>query len=242
MYHTPTGGLTLIMMLTMIAVIMIDIMIVQRGASLIATRNRRRSMACQIEFYFDFPSPYSYLATTQFPALVAKTAVEIVYKPFRVLELMKMVGNRPTTIECKNKGKYAFADVGRWAARYKVPFQRNPNMRGVDYAALGRGALVAIEQGRGADYVKTLYRAIWAGDLHLAERPILAGLFDSAGLDGEALLRKAEAPEYTAQLDKATEAAAERGVFGTPTFFVGDQMFFGNDRLDFVTEAAKAAA
>mgnify|MGYP001088030234 CR=1 FL=1 len=199
-------------------------------------------MARQIEFYFDFPSPYSYLATTQFTALTAKTGAEIVYRPFRVLPLMKMVGNTPTTVECKNKGKYAFADVGRWAARYKVPFQRNPNMRGIDYAALGRGALVAIEQGRGAEYVTTLYRAIWAGDLNITERPVLAGLLDSAGFDGEALLKKAEAPEYAAQLDKATEAAAERGVFGTPTFFVGDQMFFGNDRLDFLTEAAKAAA
>jgi 2-hydroxychromene-2-carboxylate isomerase len=198
-------------------------------------------MARQIEFYFDFPSPYSYLATTQFAALTAKTGAEIVYRPFRILPLMKMVGNTPTTIECKNKGKYAGADIGRWAARYKVPFQRNPNMRGIDYAALGRGALVAIEQGRGAEYVTTLYRAIWAGDLNIAERPVLAGLLDSAGFDGEALLKKAEAPQYATQLDKATEAAAERGVFGSPTFFVGDQMFFGNDRLDFLTEAAKAA-
>jgi 2-hydroxychromene-2-carboxylate isomerase len=199
-------------------------------------------MARQIEFYFDFPSPYSYLATTQFPALVSKTGAEIVYKPFRILELMKMVGNRPTTVECKNKGKYAGVDIGRWAARYKVPFQRNPSLRSVDFAQLGRGALVAIEEGRGADYVTAVYRALWAGDANLAERPALAAFLDTAGFDGEALLKKTDAPDYASRLDQATEAAAERGVFGSPTFFVGDQMFFGNDRLDFLTDAAKAAA
>jgi len=199
-------------------------------------------MARQIEFYFDFPSPYSYLATTQFSRLRADTGADIIYKPFRILELMKMVGNRPTTVECKNKGKYAFTDIGRWTARYQVPFQRNPNLRAVDFAQLGRVALVAIDEGRGGDYVSAIYRALWAGEANLADRGVFTALLDKAGLDGEGLLKRAEAPEVMTRLDQATEAAAERGVFGSPTFFVGDQMFFGNDRLDFLTDAAKAAA
>jgi 2-hydroxychromene-2-carboxylate isomerase len=198
-------------------------------------------MASQIEFYFDFASPYSYLAATQLPALTAATGAEIVHRPFRLLELMKIVGNRPTTIECKNKGQYASADISRWAARYKVPFQRNPNRRNFDYAALGRGALVAIDQGRGADYVDTVYRAIWAGEQNLADTTVLAGLLDQAGFHGASLLDEAAGAEYVARLDRHTSEAAERGVFGSPTFFVHDQMFFGNDRLDFVIDAAKAA-
>ena len=198
-------------------------------------------MASQIEVYFEFASPYSYLAATQLPALSAATGAEIVYRPFRLLELMKIVGNRPTTIECRNKGKYAGADIGRWAARYKVPFQRNPNLRSFDYAALGRGALVAIDQGRGADYVDAVYRAVWAGEQNLADTTVLAGLLDQAGFNGALLLREAVAAEYVARLDRQTSEAAERGVFGSPTFFVRDQMFFGNDRLDFVIEAAKPA-
>jgi 2-hydroxychromene-2-carboxylate isomerase len=197
-------------------------------------------MARPIEFHFDFLSPYSYLATTQFGTLRADTGAEIVYRPFRILELMKLVGNQPTP-ECKNKLKYAGADIGRWAARYQVPFQRNPNMRGFDFDALRRAALVAIELGQGDACVPALYRAVWAGDANLADRPVLAGLLDKAGLDGRGLLEKSDAPHYTKQLDEATAAAAERGVFGSPTFFVGEQMFFGNDRLDFVAAAAKAA-
>jgi len=199
-------------------------------------------MARQIEFYFDFPSPYSYLATTQFARLRAATGADIVYKPFRILPLMKMVGNTPTTVECKSKGKYAFTDIGRWTARYQVPFQRNPNLRAVDFAQLGRVALIAIDEGHGADYVSAVYRALWAGDANLADRSVFTALLDKAGLDGESLLKKAEAPEIMTRLDQATEAAAKRGVFGSPTFFVGDQMFFGNDRLDFLTDAAKTAA
>jgi 2-hydroxychromene-2-carboxylate isomerase len=198
-------------------------------------------MAIQIEFYFDFASPYSYLAATQLPALTERTGAAIVYRPFRLLELMKIVGNRPTTIECKNKGNYAGADIGRWAARYKVPFQRNPHRRNFDYAALGRGALVAIDEGRGANYVDAVYRAIWAGEQDLTDTTVFAGLLDQAGFDGAGLLRAAVGAEHIARLEQQTADAAQRGVFGSPTFFVRDQMFFGNDRLDFVTEAARAA-
>jgi 2-hydroxychromene-2-carboxylate isomerase len=198
-------------------------------------------MPRQIEFYFDFPSPYSYLANTRLAAVATAAGAAIAYMPFRIIELMKLVGNRPTTIECKNKGKYASADLGRWARRYGATLQRNPNMRGFDYAELGRGALVAIEQGRGAAYVDAVFPAVWADTINLAERPVLIGLLDRAGFDGAHLLETASRQEYAAKLDQSTAAAAERGVFGSPTFFVGEQMFFGNDRLDFVADALAAA-
>jgi 2-hydroxychromene-2-carboxylate isomerase len=198
-------------------------------------------MSRQIEFYFDFVSPYSYLATTQFPQVRAETGAEIVYTPFRILELMKLVGNRPTTVECKNKGVYAGADIQRWVARYRAPYAPNPHRRGFDHDLLRRVALAAIEQGHGDTFVRTVYRAIWAGDVNLADRSSLAALLERSGLDGEALLETAGEARYGELLDNSTEAAAQRGVFGSPTFFVGDQMFFGNDRLDFVVEALKAA-
>jgi 2-hydroxychromene-2-carboxylate isomerase len=196
-------------------------------------------MAKRIDFYFDFGSPYSYLASTQLPALA--DGASIAHKPFRILELMKMVGNRPTTLECKVKGRYAGIDLGRWAARYGVKLQRNPHMRGFDFDALRRGALVAIDEGRAGAYVDALYRAVWASELNLAEATVLNGVLEDAGFDGAALMARAAEPACVARLDKETEAAAERGVFGAPTFFVGDEMFFGNDRLDFVAGALKQA-
>lgn len=195
-----------------------------------------------IDFYFDFPSPYAYLAHTQLPAIAAQHGASIVYHPFRILELMKIVGNRPTTLECKNKGKYAGADLQRWVKRYKVPYARNPHSRGFDFAELGRGALVAIGDGRGAEYVAAIFTAIWGVSEDLSQRAVLIDVLNRAGFDGKSLLERASADAMTAQLETETMAAAERGVFGAPTMFVGDHMFFGNDRLDFLVDELRTAA
>ena len=195
-----------------------------------------------VDFYFDFPSPYAYLAHTQLPKIATEHDATVTYRPFRILELMKLVGNRPTTIECANKNRYAGADLQRWAKRYKVGFARNPNSKSFDFAALDRAALVAIADGRGADYVAAIFAAIWGKPEDLSQRTVLQAVLSRAGFDAERLLERASADTVTARLDAETNAAAERGVFGAPTMFVGEQMFFGNDRLDFVVEALRAAA
>jgi len=199
-------------------------------------------MPVQIDFYFDFVSPYSYLASTVLPRLAAEHMASISYRPFGLLDLMKIVGNRPTTIECENKAIYAMADLQRWAKSYRVSFAPNPYWKSIDFPALDRGALVAVDEGRGADYVNAIYRAIWGEPEDLSQRPALIGVLDRAGFGGAHLLGRASSVEYIAKLKKNTGAAAERGVFGSPTMFVGGEMFFGNDRLDFVAKAVRAAA
>jgi 2-hydroxychromene-2-carboxylate isomerase len=197
-------------------------------------------MGRTIEFYFDFPSPYSYLAHTQLPKIAIEHGATVSYHPFRILELMTIVGNRPTTIECKNKGTYVRADLQRWTRRYNVDFARNPHSKSFDFAELDRAALVAIEDGRGADYVTAVFAAIWGRPVDLSQRSALIGVLDSAGFDARRLIERAGSEAMVAKLEAATKAAAERGVFGAPSMFVGDDMFFGNDRLDFVAEALKA--
>ena len=199
-------------------------------------------MTHTIDYYFDFPSPYAYLAHTQLPRLAAEHGATIAYHPFRILELMKIVGNRPTTIECKNKCKYSGADLQRWVRRYKVDYSRNPHSKSFDFAELDRGALVAIEDGRGAEYVTAIFAAMWGKPEDLSQRPVLFDILSRAGFDGQRLIERAGAETSIAKLDAETNAAAERGVFGAPTIFVGDQMFFGNDRLDFVVDALRSAA
>jgi len=198
-------------------------------------------MTRTIDFYFDFPSPYSYLAHTQLPRIASDHRATVAYHPFRILELMKLVGNRPTTIECKSKGKYASIDLQRWTRLYKVDFARNPNSRSFDFAELDRGALIAIADGRGAEYVTAIFAAIWGRPVDLSQRSVFIDVLDAAGFDGQSLLQRAANEGIAAQLEAQTKAAAERGVFGAPTMFVGDQMFFGNDRLDFVAEALRSA-
>jgi 2-hydroxychromene-2-carboxylate isomerase len=198
-------------------------------------------MTHTIDFYFDFPSPYSYLAHTQLPRIASDHRTSVTYHPFRILELMKLVGNRPTTIECKSKGKYASIDLQRWTRLYKVDFARNPNSRSFDFAELDRGALIAIADGRGAEYVTAIFAAIWGRPVDLSQRSVLIEVLDAAGFDGQSLLQRAANDGIAAKLEAETKAAAERGVFGAPTMFVGDQMFFGNDRLDFVAEVLRSA-
>jgi 2-hydroxychromene-2-carboxylate isomerase len=195
-----------------------------------------------VEFYFDFPSPYSYLAHTQLPKIAAEHGATVVYHPFRILELMTIVGNRPTTVECKSKGKYADVDLQRWTKRYNVEFSRNPCAKSLDFAELNRGALVAIDDGRGAEYVTVVFAAIWGRPADLSQRSILNDIFERAGFDAVRLVERANAENTIGRLDAETKAAAERGVFGAPTMFVGEQMFFGNDRLDFVAEALRSPA
>jgi 2-hydroxychromene-2-carboxylate isomerase len=198
-------------------------------------------MRRKIDFYFDFPSPYAYLAHTQLPGIAAEHGATVAYHPFRIIELMKIVGNRPTTIECRNKSKYAGADLQRWTKRYTVDFARNQYSKSFDFAELERGALVAIEDGQGAEYVTAVFAAIWGKPQDLSQRSVLIDVLSRAGLDAQRLLERASADTMIAKLESETKAAAERGVFGAPTMFVGDQMYFGNDRLDFVIEALRSA-
>ena len=199
-------------------------------------------MPREIDFYFDFISAYSYLANTILPRLAAEHGVSISYRPFVLLELMKIVDNRPTTLECKNKSIYAMADLQRWARSYQVDFAPSPFWSGIDFAELGRGMLVALDDGREADYVNAVYLAVYGKPIDLGQRSELIGVLDKAGFDGARLLDRAKSAPYVARLDQCTAAAARRGVFGSPTMFVGDEMFFGNDRLDFVAEALRSAA
>jgi 2-hydroxychromene-2-carboxylate isomerase len=111
-----------------------------------------------------------------------------------------------------------------------------------DFAELDRGALVAIEDGRGAEYVTAVFAAIWGKPEDLSQRSVLIDVLERADFDAQRLLDRASTGSMIAQLEAETKAAAERGVFGAPTMFVGDEMYFGNDRFDFVVEALRSAA
>ncbi|MGH7022193.1 MAG: 2-hydroxychromene-2-carboxylate isomerase [Caulobacteraceae bacterium] len=192
----------------------------------------------QVEFYFDFQSPYSYLAHSQLGALGAPVRLT----PFQVLPLMKLVNNTPTTITCSVKRAYASKDLGRWAARYAVPLSP-PDMKRLDAELLLRVVTAAESETIRATATDAIFKAVWGG----AGDPSAEGLealLSARGLPGASLIAAAGEPWVADALVAATQAAAGRGVFGSPTIFVGDEMFFGNDRLDFVREllATKAAA
>ena len=188
------------------------------------------------EFWFDFGSTASYLAWTQLPALEAATGATAVFKPMLLGGVFQATGNQsPANIPAK--GKYIFADFSRFAKRYGVEFNMNPWFP-VNTLLFMRGAIALQMKGdpRFKDYCRAVFDAIWVASLNMNDAAVASQALNRAGFDAAALLALASEQATKDALKAATQTAVERGVFGAPTFFVGDQMFWGNDRLEFVAE------
>ena len=193
------------------------------------------------EFWFDFGSTASYLAWTQLPALEAATGATAVFKPMLLGGVFQATGNQsPANIPAK--GKYIFADFSRFAKRYGVEFNMNPWFP-VNTLLLMRGAIALQMKGdpRFKDYCRAVFNAIWVTSLNMNDTAVASQALVRAGFDATALIALASEQASKDALKAATQTAVERGVFGAPTFFVGDQMFWGQDRMDFVKEALQKA-
>ncbi len=193
-----------------------------------------------IDFYFDFGSPASYLAYTQLPKLCEQTSASIEAKPMLLGGVFQATGNHsPATIAAK--GKYTFTDFSRFAKRYGVPLAVNPHFP-INTLLLMRAAtgLHMTDDARFVPYCNAVYKAIWVDALNMNDPTVVGQVLTAAGFDAANLVALANAQSTKDQLKTATEAAVARGVFGAPTFFVGEQMFWGQDRIDFVREALTA--
>jgi 2-hydroxychromene-2-carboxylate isomerase len=195
-------------------------------------------MAKQLEFLFDYGSPFSYLANIQLPGFLKRNAAVAVFRPILLGAVLKATGNSsPMTVPAK--ARYFAEELRRWAARYGVTFRLNPNPFMANTLFLMRGAVAAQKLGVFGAYHDAIFRAAWADGLDLGEKVVLSGILQRAGIDFEALIAATERQDVKDELRRNTEDAVARGVFGAPTFFVGNEMFWGNDRFDFVEEALR---
>ena len=190
-----------------------------------------------LEFFYDFVSPYSYLASTRVEAMAARTGATIRWRPFLLGGVFKATENR-APIEIAAKGKHMWLDLARWSRRLGVPLRQPEPFPFSSMLAL-RAAFAADAAGKLVPYTHAVYRAAWADGRDVADPAVLAAVASGAGLDGAAVV--AAAPGFKEALIKQTQEAVDRGAFGAPACFVGDQLFIGNDRLDFVEEALTAA-
>jgi 2-hydroxychromene-2-carboxylate isomerase len=190
----------------------------------------------KLEFFYDYVSVYSYLADSQLAALAD---LEIVYRPMFLGAVMKATGNRPpATVPAKQR--YLLGDVSLWAKHYGIPLTMNPLFPQNTVKAL-RLALVAQREERFPALHRRLFDAMWAEQKNLDDDAVLASLAADAGLPAESSQQAIAQAEIKDLLRANTDEAVARGAFGAPTFFVGDSMFFGNDRFDFIREALKIA-
>jgi 2-hydroxychromene-2-carboxylate isomerase len=190
----------------------------------------------EIEFLFDYGSPFSYLADTQLPALTARAGAKIVYTPILLGGVLKATGNAsPITVPAK--GKYMNLELKRWARRYGIAELSNKFFP-INTMKLMRGAVASQQLGVFDRYHATIFPAFWGEGLNLGDDGVLTGVLEAAGLPSAEIIRAIDTDQVKNLLRLNTDDAVARGMFGAPAFFVGGEMYWGNDRLDWVEEAA----
>lgn len=192
------------------------------------------SAAPRVEFLFDFGSPNAYLSHRVIPALEKRTGAAVEYVPVLLGGVFKLTGNVSPAISLrgiKNKGEYQGLETRRFLAEHGIDdFKPNPHFP-VNTLQLMRGAIVALREGFLARYVDEMYRHMWSEPKKMDDPGVIRTALEESGLDPEVILEGIQDVEVKSQLLANTEAAVARGVFGSPSFFVGDELYFGKDRL-----------
>jgi len=187
-------------------------------------------MTDNFEFYFDLSSPPSYIAYERLAGIVARTGATLILRPVLVGGVFKLSGNAaPVSVPAK-RAYMMTVELPRLAKRYGIAIKPHAE---APFNSLGlmRGTMAADELGRLSDFVATVFRAQWAEGLNMANPAILAQALNDAGFDADALIAQSQSAATKSKLITATEAAVARGIFGVPTFFLGDEMFFGQYHL-----------
>jgi 2-hydroxychromene-2-carboxylate isomerase len=196
-----------------------------------------------VEFHFDFGSPNAYLSHLVIPDIERRTGAKFVYVPILLGGVFKLTNNRSpaeSLTGIRNKPEYQRLETARFVQRHGITrFASNPFFP-VNTLVLMRGAIAAQRMGVFERYVDEVYRHMWAEPKQLDDPGVLRLALVESGLDVEAILGLAQAQDVKDELLANTQRSVERGTFGSPTFFVGNEIYFGKDRLRDVEEAIVA--
>ena len=197
-------------------------------------------MAKTLDFIFDFASPNAYLAYKALPPLLERTGADLNLIPCLLGGIFKSTGNQAPMMAfggIKGKLDYDFLEIRRFISKHGLTaFKMNPHFP-VNTLMLVRGAIAAEAEGELMPYVEAGLSAMWEQERKMDDPEVYVETLTAAGLDGAALLEKTADPDIKNQLLANTAAAVERGCFGIPTFYVGEEMFFGKERLAQIEEA-----
>ncbi len=197
----------------------------------------------QAEFHFDFGSPNAYLAHRVIPAIEARTKVRFRYVPVLLGGVFKATGNRSPAeafAGIRNKLAYERLETERFLRRHRIEdYVRNPFFP-VNTLMAMRGAAAAEIDGGLANYIDAIFHHMWEAPKKLDEPDVFRDALTASGLDADAILARIQDPAVKSRLIANTETSVARGTFGSPTFFVGDTIYFGKDRLRDVEEAIAA--
>ena len=199
-----------------------------------------------VQFLFDFGSPNAYFCHKVLPDIASRTQVQIEYLPVLLGGLFKLSNNRSPAeafADIPNKRAYDKLEIERFIARHQLSrFQMNPHFP-VNTLKIMRLAVAAQAMGCGPSYIESMYSAMWEQGRNMSDDSEIAAVLQGAGLDGPRLLTLAQQPEIKVRLAANTQSAFDHGAFGSPSFLVGNELFFGKDRLrEFEEEIARQQA
>ena len=197
----------------------------------------------RVEFLFDFGSPNAYLAHKVIPEIEARTGAKFEYVPVLLGGIFKLTNNKPPIVAfggIRNKMEYEILETRRFIARHGLTqFKFNPHFP-VNTLTLMRMAIAAQIAGDLPRYVDAAFHHMWEAPKKMDDPEVIRAALTQSGLKADALLKRAQSPEVKQKLMDNTEQAVARGAFGSPSFFVGDELYFGKDRLRDVEEAIAA--
>ncbi|MEO1250775.1 MAG: 2-hydroxychromene-2-carboxylate isomerase [Pseudomonadota bacterium] len=198
-----------------------------------------------LEFCFDFASPNAYLAYRALPGVIERTGAELQYTPVLLGGLFKVTGNQSPIVayaNVPNKMAYEQLEIQRFIKKHSLTqFKFNPNFP-INTLLLMRGAIVADRDGRLEEYVEAGFSHMWEAPKKMDEPDVFTAALSESGFEGASILERTQDPAVKQALMDNTSRAVKRGAFGAPTFFVGEEIYFGKDRLGQVEEALGAAA
>jgi len=195
-------------------------------------------MARNVTVYYALSSPWTYLGWARFQKVAGRTGAEVDHRPIKVHEVFAASGGLPLPQRPWQRQAYRMQELRRWRAYLDLPLTLKPRHFPVDDRQAARMAIAHGERGGDVSRLsEALLRAVWVEERDIADPATLVAIAREQGADGDELLAAAQAPEVEARYDAHTRAAIEQGVFGVPTWVIGDELLWGQDRLDFVERA-----
>ncbi len=195
-------------------------------------------MGKRVDVYYSLASPWTYLGWERFREIVVRTGAEATYKPVAFAEIFPVSGGLPLPKRAPQRQAYRMMELRRWSAHLDAPINLEPRHFPVDEGLAARTVVAHRERGGDpAPLSGAILAAVWVHERNIADPETLRAIADEQGLDGAALVAEAEGEAARATYRADTQEAIERGVFGAPTFVVDGELFWGQDRLDFVERA-----
>lgn len=194
-----------------------------------------------IDYYLALTSPYTYLGHTRFERLAARHTATVHYKPIQMAKVFAVSGGVPVKDRPQQRQAYRFQELARWRDHLELPLNLEPRHFPAPDGAAARVVIAAIQRRDDAGrLIGAFLQAVWSEERDIAAPETIRAILTETGHDAEALLAAAAGPAVQAEYDANTAEAIERQVFGVPTYAFGTELFWGQDRLDFVERRLQA--